>query len=250
LQSTNSSSKETTLLLQVEEPLVPPKPIQGTNMMTNLWVAIIISLIIGGVGGWMIGSSQPARNPNNQIASTNTSSKSENLRSDMRKLWEDHITWTRLYLDSAILGAGDSNTVLDRLMKNQEDIGNAIKPYYGDEAGSKLTTLLKEHISLAGEVVSAAKANDVGALAVADKKWHDNGDAIADFLAGANPNWGKDEMRSMMNDHLNLTRQEAVDMLAKRTDASIADYDKIHNQIINMADMLSNGIIKQYPDKF
>jgi hypothetical protein len=221
------------------------------NMNTNTWIAVIVALIIGALGGWFFGTSQPSYKPPQQVSQTSnvTSTKSQQLKTDMRKLWEDHVIWTREYLDSAILGAGDTDVILARLMKNQEDIGNAIKPVYGDEAGNKLTSLLKEHISLAGEVVKAAKSADVAGLKTADDKWHANGNDIADFLASANPNWSKDGMRSMMNDHLNLTRQEAVDMLAKRTDASIADYDKVHNQILNMADMLSEGIIKQYPDK-
>jgi hypothetical protein len=215
----------------------------------NFWLVVMVALIIGAFGGWLFGSSQPSYTLGQQKTQI-ASSKSESLKMDMRKLWEDHITWTRLYIISATSNLEDSDENLARLMKNQEDIGGAIKPYYGDEAGNKLTQLLKEHISLAGEVVKAAVDKNPTALADADKRWHDNGDQLADFLASANPNWPKDETRQMMKDHLDLTRQEAVDILAGRAEASIADYDKIHNQILKMADMLSAGIIKQFPDKF
>lgn len=218
--------------------------------MANGLLAFLIALIVGVGVGWYIGSSQPTRSPQPTKTVAVTSSKEEALKMDMRKLWEDHVTWTRLYIESAISGSPDTDSNLSRLMKNQEDIGNSIKPYYGTDAGDKLTKLLKEHIRLAGELVKAAINKDVAAVAKANKDWSDNGNDIADFLASANPSWPKDQLRSMISDHLNLTRQEAVDILAKRYDASVADYDKIQEQILNMADMLSNGIIKQFPDKF
>jgi hypothetical protein len=169
----------------------------------------------------------------------------------MRKLWEDHITWTRVFIISAAADLPDKAAATERLLQNQTDIGNAIKPYYGDAAGNKLTTLLKEHITIAAEVVAAAKANDKPKLDDANKRWFANADQIADFLSGANPkNWPAAEMRSMMREHLNLTTAEAVARLKGDWAADIAAYDKVHEQILHMADMLSAGILKQHPAKF
>ena len=169
----------------------------------------------------------------------------------MRKLWEDHITWTRVFIISAAANLPDKAAATERLLQNQTDIGNAIKPYYGEAAGNKLTTLLKEHITIAAEVVAAAKTNDKAKLDEANKRWFDNADQIADFLSGANPkNWPAAEMRSMMRDHLNITTAEAVARLKGDWAADIAAYDKVHEQILHMADMLSAGVIKQHPEKF
>ena len=131
------------------------------------------------------------------------------------------------------------------------DIGNAIKPYYGNDAGDKLAALLKTHITTAADVVTAAKANNKAKLTEANKNWAANADQIADFLSGANPtNWPKAQMRQMMHDHLKLTTTEAVAQLNKDWKGSIAAYDKVHVQILQMADMLSDGIVRQFPDKF
>jgi hypothetical protein len=78
----------------------------------------------------------------------------------MRKLWEDHITWTRLAIVSFAAGGADLQATETRLLRNQTDIGNAIKPFYGDDAGNKLTALLKEHIMGAVDLLAAAKAGD------------------------------------------------------------------------------------------
>jgi hypothetical protein len=169
----------------------------------------------------------------------------------MRKLWEDHITWTRLAIVSLSNTLPDTQTTVDRLLQNQVDIGNAIKPFYGEDAGDQLTALLKEHILIAAEIILDAKAGDTAGVADAKTRWYANGDAIAEFLNSANPeNWPLDEMKAMMKDHLDLTFQEAVDYLSGNYAASVADYDQVHIQALKMADMLSDGIIRQFPQKF
>ncbi len=178
-------------------------------------------------------------------------SKDAAFRSAMRKLWEDHIIWTRQVIVSAAAGLPDLNLAVERLMQNQVDIGNAVKPFYGDAAGDKLIALLKEHISGAYEVVAAAKAGDGAKVDIANKAWYKNADDIAVFLSRANPdNWPVAEMKAHMKDHLDLTEAEAVARLQGRWADDIAAFDKVHMQILNMADMLSVGIIAQFSKKF
>jgi hypothetical protein len=173
------------------------------------------------------------------------------LRMDMRKLWEDHIIFTRCVIISLVAGLPDLDAEVARLMQNQVDIGNAIKPYYGEEAGDKLTALLKEHINGAAAVVTAAKAGDQAKLADAQKAWYANADEIAMFLSGANPtNWPQDALKSMMKTHLDTTTDEAVMRIKGDWAGDIAAFEKVHMHILMMADALSNGIIKQFPDKF
>lgn len=173
------------------------------------------------------------------------------FRGDMRKLWEDHVTWTRLYIVSAVADLPDKGAAAQRLLQNQVDIGNAVKPFYGDAAGAKLSALLKDHILIAVELIDAAKAGDAAKKDAAAKRWDANADDIATFLSGANPkHWPLAEMKKMMHDHLALTTTEVVSRLQKNWAADIAAYDKVHEQILKMADMLSSGIISQFPDKF
>lgn len=178
------------------------------------------------------------------------SSAGVKLKTAMNKLWEDHITWTRNVICCLVDELPGSNQAVARLLKNQEDIGNAIKPYYGEDAGNKLTALLKPHITISAEVVKAAKANDKVKLDEANKKWMANADEIAVFLSKANPAWKLAEMKKMMQDHLKLTTDEAVARIKKDYDADIKAYDKVHEEILEMSEMLSMGIIEQFPDKF
>lgn len=184
------------------------------------------------------------------IADPASMKASSDLRSNMRKLWEDHITWTRLYIVSFAANLPDQENVTARLLQNQVDIGNAIKPFYGEEAGNKLTALLKEHILGAVDVLKAAKSGDKAQLDAANIKWQANGDQIATFLSGANPeNWPLPTMKTEMKQHLDLTLAEASSRLNGNYAQDIRDYDKVHEHILHFADTLSSGIEKQFPDK-
>ena len=184
-------------------------------------------------------------------ADKHETTKEAAFQAAMRKLWEDHITWTRVFIISAAADLPDKDAVTQRLLQNQVDIGNAVKPYYGAAAGDQLTALLKDHILISADVVAAAKANDQAKLADANRRWSANADQIADFLNKANPkNWPDAEMRTMMHDHLKLTTDEAVARLHSDWAGDVRAYDAVHQQILSMADMLSTGIIKQFPDKF
>jgi hypothetical protein len=177
--------------------------------------------------------------------------KAQRLHDGMRKLWEDHITWTRLAIVSFAAGSPDLQATENRLLRNQADIASAIRPYYGNAASTKLRGLLRQHILGAVALLQAAKANDTAALGTAHDAWYANGNQIADFLSSANPrNWPRGEMRSMMKSHLDETLKEAVDHLNGRFTADVADYDAIHKTILEMADMLSDGIVAQFPGRF
>ena len=169
----------------------------------------------------------------------------------MRKLWEDHITWTRLYIVSAVGDLADANDTAGRLLQNQTDIGDAIKPYYGEEAGEQLEALLTDHILIAADLITAAKSGDTEAFDAVLASWYANADEIAAFLSAANPEaWPVEEMQAMMREHLDLTLAEASARLTGDWAADIAAYDQIHEQILGMADMLSTGIISQFPKQF
>jgi len=172
------------------------------------------------------------------------------LKQDMRKLWTDHVVWTRDYIIAAIGDAPDAQPALTRLLKNQDDIGGAVAKFYGDPAGKQLTTLLKDHIAIAGDLVKAAKAGDKAAQKAADDKWQNNAVQIAAFLSKANPNWPRATLEELMKQHLSTTTSEVVARLTKNWDEDVRAYDAVYDHILHMADALTDGIVKQFPQKF
>jgi len=209
---------------------------------TVVWLsALVLSLILALSAGVPVTVAVQGVSASKQLA----------LREGMRKLWEDHVTWTRLYIVSAVADLPDKEATAQRLLQNQADIGNAVASFYGKLAGDKLTALLRTHILTAVDLIAAAKQGDTAKVKDASARWYANADDIAAFLSGANPkNWPLAEMRSMMRAHLDRTLAEAVARVKGDWAADVAAYDKVHQQILEMADMLSMGIIRQFPQKF
>lgn len=172
------------------------------------------------------------------------------LMSNMRKLWEDHVIWTRMYIVSTSDNLGDVEYIVNRLMRNQEDIGDIIRVYYRDEIADKLTQLLKDHISIAAQFIKETKDGNIEAASETKKKWYENADEMAILLSDINPNWPTQILKFMFYDHLDFTETEAIARLHKDYMADIKAFDNVHAQAVEMADVLTDGIVKQYPGKF
>jgi hypothetical protein len=200
------------------------------------------------------------------------------LKAGLRRLWTDHVVWTRMYIVSAVggapvsehltaaldglvgkvatplggvvslMGTGDAAAV--RLLRNQEDIGNAVVPFYGEDAGAKLTNLLKEHILIAVDMVGAARGGNDKKFQEEDAKWTRNAERIADLLSGANPNWPKPDVVDLLGQHLSLTKQEVTARLKQQWSADVDAFDQIFTEILTLSDVLSDGLVKQFGDRY
>lgn len=209
-------------------------------------LVFVLALSMGMTGG--IGSAQA--NAGKQKDASCLTPKMVQLKTDMQKAWIDHTIWTRSYIVSALSNRPDQQDVLDRLLQNQQDIGNLIKPYYGEAAGNKLADLLREHIQIAGKIVAAAKAGNQADVTKLEADWHRNADDIAKFLSGANPNWSFKELQDMLYTHLQLITEIVLDCLKGDWKGDIAATDKNEIHMIHLADILTEGIVKQFPEKF
>ncbi|MCE3287039.1 MAG: hypothetical protein K0S64_645 [Gaiellaceae bacterium] len=221
-----------------------------TNRPIPLGLTMLIALFGALLALALSGGHDASAQDDATHASSAISEKELALRQDMRKLWEDHVTWTRLTIISLTTDAPDTQATVGRLLTNQTHIGNAVKPFYGKQAGNQLTALLKEHIAIAADLIAVARKGDTAAVSSEQKRWQANADAIAAFLSRANTNWKPAAMRAMMRSHLRLTTNEVVARLTKDWAADVRAYDRIHVQILHMADMLSDGLVAQFPARF
>ena len=219
--------------------------VMHVSQLSKRWITILLT------GALLILAAGPLA-----VSATNyhpelSGDEATTLREDMRMLWEDHIVWTRMYIVSFVAELPDQEIAAERLLQNQTDIGNAIAMYYGEEAGAQLTALLRGHILGAVDLLEAAKSGDTVALDTASSAWYRNGDEIAAFLNAANPdNWPLADLQAEMKMHLDHTLQEATARLQGDYSADVAAYDAVHVHILGMADLLSNGIIAQFPSQF
>lgn len=174
----------------------------------------------------------------------------QTLSNHMRLLWEQHVYWTRMLILSMAFGLPDTEFVSNRLLRNPKDFAAALQPFYGAAIAAKFAELFTDHLTIAAELVKAAKAGDSAAAADAEKRWYANADQIAAFLGSINPHWSAQEWKKMLGQHLAMTKAEAVDLLTKKYADSIAVFENIERQALTMADMMTQGIVRQFPQYF
>jgi hypothetical protein len=210
-------------------------------------LVLVASLLFGQA------SSSQAVGDHQQTTTTSHAISRHQLRfhDQMRRLWEAHVTWTRLAIVTFVDGSAGFDATARRLLRNQQDIGNVFARFYGKRTGQHLAALLHDHIAIAVEILQDAKAGDSSGVADASKRWYANARQIADFISSLDHHvWPRKEMRSMMKTHLDQTLAEAVDELTGHYHRGVREYGAIERHILEMADGLSNGIVQQFPGRF
>ena len=213
---------------------------------------LIASLVFAGLG---VPAAARAESPPRMEGVAMTTARSPRpvqaeFSSTMRRLWEGQTTFTRNFIISSLAGLGDADSIALRLLKNQDDIGNAIKPFYGAAAGDRLAVLLRDHIMIAADVVKAVRDRDADALAARQLAWAANADAIAAFFVEVNPAWSRSTLTSMLRRHLELTTLEMAARMKRDWSADIAAYDQSHQHMVRLADVLTEGVVKQHRRRF
>ena len=164
---------------------------------------------------------------------------------------QEHVAWTRLAIISLTSNTPDTKATVARLLQNQTDIGNAVKPFYGAAAGKQLTALLREHILIAADLIAVAQKGDGAGVSAQQARWTKNADEIAALLSSANPRfWKLGAMKAMMHEHLRLTTDEVVARLKGDWAGDVKAYDRVEREILHMSEMLSDGLVAQFPSRF
>ena len=121
-------------------------------------------LAIATAGLLAFGGSSLAATPHAAVAQDAPKVSKRAFHDGMRRLWVDHVTWTRLFIVSFAADLPDLQATTDRLLQNQTDIGDAVKPFYGKAAGNQLTDLLTQHILTAAQVLDAGQEQRPGGV--------------------------------------------------------------------------------------
>jgi len=185
------------------------------------------------------------RSTRNRLNST-PCNRQINIINTMRKLWEQHSLWTRSTIISIVDELPDLPMVRARLLRNPTDFANALRPFYGRDRANRFEQLLRDHLVIAGQLVVNSKAGNMQAAAEDSRRWYDNADEIAAFLASINPYWTRQEWQAMLYEHLRLVAAEAAYRLDGQYQAGIMNYDAIEDQALRMADEMAEGIIQQF----
>ena len=165
-------------------------------------------------------------------------------------LWAQHSEWTLMAITTIVYGNPNLDAVLNRLLRNPEDFGKALEPFYGDTIASRFTNLLTEHLVLAGDLVNALKAGDTDMADEIRRRWYNNADEISRLLGLINPYWSRRKWRDMFFKHLKLAEKIATTLLDNRYEEYILVYDLFEAEVMMMAEMMYEGMLKQFCCEF
>jgi hypothetical protein len=166
-----------------------------------------------------------------------------------RKLWEDHITWTRMVIIGIFHDVPGTDAYTDRLIQNYFDMEDALEPYYDEEDVEELGDLILDHLVIAAQILVAVKNGESADALIAS--WRENATAIATQMAEMNPTyWPFEEGDAMWQTHLDDTLDEAVSNFTGNYAAEIAAWERVHDGGLMMADFFSDGVIHQFPGAF
>ena len=175
----------------------------------------------------------------------------QTYRNKMNRLWENHGNWTRLFITSTLDDREYRDPTRNHLLENQHNIVEALETFYGDEAGDQFAALLEVHVQIASEMLQAAKTADASTFEDRVDQWYTNADQIAEYLNELNPvQWPLNETKIIFREYLDVTLELAIAHWNGDFAADIAATDKVRAQALVIADMFSEGIIKQFPARF
>lgn len=203
----------------------------------------------------IIRSNTNSNNHNNNNAmpprpNTNYYTKRTKLMNDMRLAWSQHVYWTRMLLISIAEGLADETDVTNRLLENPKDIADIFGQYYSQDVATLIEQLLTEHLQLGAELIKASKAGDSAMIEELNSLWYANADKMADAFSSINPYYNREEVRKMLYDHLDMTKQEVAMRLTKNYPEDIKAFDSVEAGAMAMADYFVHGIMRQFPHKF
>jgi len=177
--------------------------------------------------------------------------KAVELREALRDLWVGHIFWVRNVALMTRLGDTLGATVAEEnAVKNARAIADSIAPVYGKPAADKLFDLLAGHYGSIKEYMTAAYAGDQKGKDAAVDKIKANATEIAGFLSGANPNWPKDVLVSLLFAHGGHHLAQINALAAKDYASEAETWGAMNSHMLMIADALGQGIVKQFPKKF
>lgn len=167
------------------------------------------------------------------------------LMNRIRLLWSQHVYWTRFFILSTVYELPDLEAVTSRLMENPKDFAQMLTPFFGPRNALQFQKLFTEHLSIGGDLVNAAKNKDQKLADDLRKKWYENADQIAEFLASINRFWDEEMWRSMMYKHLDMTEKEVSLRLQGAYTPDIHMFGRIEQEALRMADYMFSGIVSQ-----
>jgi len=169
------------------------------------------------------------------------------LKDSMRQLWTTQTSWSRFYMISSLAGLSDAAPAMTRILQNADDFGSAMRPFYGDEAAAKFSSLLHENADAEALVFGMARANDDAGFKAATSAWHANADELASYFLTETPGASPDAINLALHTYLDNTIAEVTERGNGQWTGDAQAHDTTEAEGLALADAWTDGVTAQFP---
>jgi hypothetical protein len=170
------------------------------------------------------------------------------LSNHLRLLWSQSLWWLRSFMVSSLYNLPDLEEVTKRLLSHPEAMAQVFIPFYEQKQVCEWQNLLTHHVKISIDVVTLTKQQ----LSISEKvgEWEANATEIAQFLSSLNPHWSSCDWQRMLHKYLQLLKAQLTYYINHDYIHGVTLFDDLLQHALNIADMMTNGIIKQFPKQF
>lgn len=226
----------------------------NTKRLLKKSVLIVIILIVAGLAGFMIGKRHSTDGKSNDPSASGSEESVYSSASDLRKALNialaEHISLTSETVRASYDNHESSTALVDQLDKNSQEIAGIIGGVYGEEAKSAFLKTWRDHVTFFVNYTVSAKSNDKEGKEQALSDLEDYSRESAEFFAGLNSNLTADSLKPLFTKHRDLIIALIDDYVGAKYVESLDKESQAYEQAGKLADTLTDGIIKQFPDKF
>ena len=162
----------------------------------------------------------------------------------MRKLFSERSMWIKTFVEDNLQGQTDRSHIYNRLLKNQNDIGNYIGAHIKNpNTAVELTRLLKEHVSKITSMINQIQTQNKNYIEEAVENVEQNSQEFAKFLASHGEEYlPYDSIKQLFDKQNKLIYKMATHHFLSEHKKEVDSYDKFYDVMLKLSDTLHAGL--------
>ena len=223
----------------------------GSRRSVKKIIITIIVIAAIAAGSFWLGKNNAGSETTQTGSDGNTVySDTSDLRKEMNLKLAEHVALTSEAMRASYDDHAISTAAIDELDKNSQELAGIIGKFYGEEPKATFLKQWRDHITFFINYTVSTKNDDKEGKEQALSDLEEYSQKSAEFFAGLNSSLGVDSLKSLFADYRDIMIESANDYKDGDYSGSLDKQSQAYSQAGKLADTLSDGMSKQFPDKF
>ena len=170
------------------------------------------------------------------------------LWEDMREVLSSQGMLEKMFIDSSNFSTENRDAVMQRLAQNPQDFTDILKMYYSDADSNAMKMMQTQWIAQLEEMTEAAKQIDHERMMVLSEQMRENAQGMAEVLAESNPELDEEYLEQLLVKLANSAYEDVNLMMEQKYPQSLMVHEDAGRTRMELADYLTDGIIKNFYD--